>query len=226
MNMYGAYLPVGAPLDSPPEDWTIIQAPLVEQPAGEWDGAGAETPSHVYGLDESTGEWQSRIYYRGYPSGAVWNNEGPVQVGYLYWDGSIWQRYGPPVLTAEHDFERWGQYSFLGEPTARYFDGGWHIWYLAGIPPNLVHATSTDGRTWIDRRIMWAETATNLDVIRVGDHYEPVPPSVAHAAANTTEHAAANTFSCVMRTSSDHQIVNVRPIARFRIVASRNRPAV
>ena len=104
-NLYGASLPVGAPLS--PRGWRISRddkgelTPIAGNEASKaWDGSGGRhCPSYVKGWDPGRREWIERIYY----AGSAENLWGPYSIGFLQWNGQAWEERSEPVLVGNED---------------------------------------------------------------------------------------------------------------------------
>lgn len=146
-DLYSAMLPPGAPLSA--TGWKVNRdkagklAPLASRETSRgWDGnGGRHCPSYVKGWDPAKCEWVERIYY----AGAAEHLWGPYTIGFLEWNGEIWQARPAPAFVANEAWEHGSVY----EPNLIYHDGKWKMWYVAGSNHEnyLVHgyAESEDG---------------------------------------------------------------------------------
>lgn len=172
-NIHFAYLPAGASLSAPKNQWSAITAaPLVPFNPNSWDDEVTETASFVAGwtpkrISDSQPGYESRIYYVGSS-----NRASSLKIGFLYRneaDGK-WYRYSSPVLSGTEWWEKSSPPSAgeFGEPSMVYErgsgsqgeNGTWHMYYQTcsnGGSSNgqsfthaclIGHRTSSDGLNW------------------------------------------------------------------------------
>jgi hypothetical protein len=124
--------------------WRIVTEPddpglavrLTDPPPPDtWDATGYHCPSYARGVD-ATGRVVERIYYAG---SSAWDSlYGPYRIGFLEWNGHIWERHPEPVFAAEEPWER----GTVLEPNVRQHDGRWLLRYTAGLADGVRSVTA------------------------------------------------------------------------------------